>query len=240
MDGNLVFFVKVVGGNIRNNPPMKRWQVREDYRRMKNLGAILMFNEVGRHWYRAILRMVLGKRYKIVALYRSETPIAFKRKVFKKVGKRIVLQHKGKRKASPPRRTVILILRHRVTGLVFAVVCSHRVSGAWNFRDKVAKAWRKMVWNQHDEGEDELLQELYDSGISWVRFEDYNKIEVDPSVPDETFILGHRNIVKMSICSAPGGVQFTVVNKKKVDDGIHTDHPLLVAELRGLEGTIRA
>lgn len=228
----LEFFFLVVGANVRNNPPMSRAKVMSDYRRARDEGHVLLLNEVGRDSYRAMLRLVLGIRFKIVGLWRSETPVAFRKAKWKMLARHIYKMHEGKAGASPIRRLVIVILEHLRTGGVIAFVCSHRVSGAWNNKPKRFKRWRQKHWLEHDEAEKAYLLELYNNGITWVRFADFNKLSVEKVHPDEKWILGKHNIVKMSYLNAPGGVELSVEDAEMILK-VNTDHPMGKARMKG-------
>lgn len=226
------FYFRAVGGNVRGNPTMPSRKVRQDYKHMRDLGDILMFNEVSNPRYRAILRRVLGWAFIIGGMYRSETPIAVRRKRYRVLRRRVIKMHGGRVGASPTRRVVILIVQHRLTGIIFAIVCSHRVSGAWNNKLKRFKAWRKLMWLRHDTSEEVELLALYKQGISWVRFADYNRLGVELAHPNEKVILGQNNIVKMSFLEAPGGMTLKVLEKKMVRQ-VNTDHPFASAHFEG-------
>ena len=227
------FTFRVVGANVRNNPVMPRVWVEEDYHHAATLGDVLLLNEVGRRWYKALLRWILGPGFKVVGLRKSETPIAFRRSKWRLIWRQIYKMHEGHANASPTRRVVVALLQHKRTGLYMAFVCSHRVSGAWNNKLKAFKFWRKKAWMKHDEGEKVVLLDLYDRGITWLRFADFNRLDVDPVHDEEVLLMGHNNIVKMTYLVAPGGVDLGVLEKEMIRD-VHTDHPMEWARIQAV------
>lgn len=105
--------------------------------------------------------------------------------------------HKGRAGASPARWIVWVIARHVETRQVAVFVNTHMVSGAWNNKPKLFKAWRRQMWTDHWQA---LRDVVAGAAKKWpvVVVGDFNRVDVKPFHPDLRWA-DNRGIDKVAV-----------------------------------------
>lgn len=225
---------RLVTCNLQANPPMDQDKVENDINRVKAMGSVILWQEMKLDRYNAALHRLMDDS-NWIHIYSPEkaVPISIKRNLFTVIDRKAYKMHDGKANTSPSRWIVVALVRMTGTNIVFLVVNTHMVSGAWNNKQRANKAWRKDKWNLHRDKLDHLVNDARGKGISVIGGGDWNKTGVNMfhanMVNDST-----GNIIYLFHLPATGGTTF--VRNKMQSINVASDHNVRLVELKPTAG----
>lgn len=166
--------MRIVTSNIKNSINGALFSKR--VRQTSYLGGILLFQEIKGEADHRNLRAALGDGY-FVSHENLSIPIAVPFAEFEVISVGERKMHDGKKLTSPSRWVTWVVVRHRGTGIIFVVINTHFVSGAWNRKPKLNKKWRKHMWEQHFDRMRTVILNFVERGMPVAGGGDFNRKE---------------------------------------------------------------
>lgn len=215
---------------------MPKAKLMHDVRRAAQSGDLIGWNEIAPDSYYAGIR-ALGKDW---AHYMPrtdvvQTPISWRKSVFKKLGGGVVRTHRGLPGVSPNRYVTWVKLQHRKTGETIVRMNTHTVAGAFSPKEQSHREWRREAWHTHMTRLKDLVKHFTDKGEVVIIGGDFNRnhhrvmgnsVAYDNSLREGTH--GHATLDYMmhardkSIQTVDG----------RVKRGFHSDHDAVVVRYR--------
>lgn len=211
-------------GNIKNKPrALPRWKAREDIEKLCRLGTVNLAVEMGPRFYKQLFQdnaqRVFHARSKVMvgvpASYRDVSAVSYR------------LTH-GRRFVNPGRYLNAVFVRDQHFGpTVF--MATHWTNGAWNFKRKPFKKWRKKKWLRQEARARQVVGGWVAMGFNVVVGGDFN------TGPMRSHVNLHPNQVLveraglMHLYAIPTKGYTTKVLGRRVERDVHTDHPFLRA-----------
>ena len=214
--------------NIMNRPLMPQAKVLEDIGTAKRYSTVIGWQEINPARYKQAIRTA-GDGHWAHAQLDTPIPISVNADYYEIVSSEKYRTHKGRALASPSRWITWAIVRRRTDGLLFVVVNTHFVSGAWNAKKKLFKGWRKKMWRLHFAALHTLVAELRTHGYTVLVVGDFNKVNV-PELTGRQKSLVPGGIDKILVLPSPQGPDFRLLNTWEHRG--HSDHPQRTVRLR--------
>lgn len=217
--------VRLVTANIRNKPDLARWKVRADAGRIKHLGGVICWQEIGEEEDRADVATALGRGWR--TLWHGATPISVRTRHFRVISHGWRWAHESRPDVSPVRGTAWCVLEHKATRIRFAVVNAHFVSSAWGNKPVEAKEWRRSRWETHYRSFGRLIAELCQGGRSIVLVGgDFNRGNLSPEFAGSRIVkwLTERDGIDYLMAVGNVGRVRLVESGRVRTNELHTDH----------------
>ncbi len=211
-------------GNIKNKPrALPRWKAREDIVKLCRMGTVNLAVEMGPRFYKDLFRENVGRAFFPKSKVMVGVPAAYKY-----VFPRSCELSEGRRGINPRRYLNGVFVEGEHFGpTVFAA--THWTNGAWNFKRKPFKKWRRRKWLQQEDTTRHIVQAWLDLGYNVVVGGDFN------TGPMRNHVRLHPNQVLveraglMHLYAIPTKGYTTKVLGRRVERDVHTDHPFLRA-----------
>lgn len=214
-------------GNIKNKPRMKQHKVEADCHTLTRMGTVALACELGPKRYKKAFRQAAHTR----GLYAPRVDRAVQVAVAQSwaVGATHTIRlTRGLPGVNPSRWiTCVEVPGEHFGPTVF--MATHWTNGAWNFKRKPFKRWRKKRWLRQEAKARRLVGGLVAQGWNVVIGGDFN------TGPMRSHVNLHPNqhLVEraglMHLYAIPTKGYTTKVLGRRVERDVHTDHPFLRA-----------
>lgn len=216
--------------NIKHGTnPMVQWKVKRDVKTAKSRSGIVGWQEIKSARYKDAVRTVYRDDWETCQLA-SPIPISVRASNFKILKSGRQLTHHGRLLTSPDRYVSWAYVQCRDNPFKFIVMNTHYVSGAWNDKPKLHKAWRQRMWEVHWRQQQTLVLDAYKAGYSIIGTGDFNRVEVKRFHPDQVW-LTKGGIDKLWYLQGAHGPRFHQLGDLMRFD-LFSDHDLKVARVR--------
>jgi endonuclease/exonuclease/phosphatase (EEP) superfamily protein YafD len=109
--------------------------------------------------------------------------------------------HSGRERVTPARWITWVIVER--DGMRLTFLNTHLVSGAWNSKKKLAKAWRRLRWTEHETELRKILASLHRDHGPVIFGGDFNRLHVNRLHPQAVW-LDNRGIDKIGAIGTTG------------------------------------
>lgn len=215
--------------NIMGNPLMTQKRVWHDAQLAKSRSTVVGWQEIKTARYKRAINEAYLADWETCQLV-TPIPISVRSSTYKILKSGHQLTHHGKPGASPNRYFSWALVSCRDHPAKFIVVNTHFVSGAWNSKLKLHKAWRKRVWEVHWRALQTSVLDMHRAGFAVLGTGDYNRVDVKKFHPDQHW-LTPGGIDKLWWLQHPNGPKFIEV-AKVVNTGMRSDHALRTSRIR--------
>ena len=211
-------------GNIKNKPfPLRRWKAQEDIEKLCRMGTVNLAVEMGPRYYKQLFRNAAQQVFHADSKVMVGVPDTYNVEDF--------CSHpltKGIRGINPRRYLNAVVITDQHFGpTVF--MATHWTNGAWNFKRKPFKKWRKKRWLQQQARAARLVSVYVDLGYNVVVGGDFNTGPARWSVAlhKDQVLVERAGLMHLYAIPAPG---YTVkVLGRRIERDVHTDHPFIRA-----------
>ena len=233
--------------NIKSVPLMRTSKVVADLDRLlgswlKGKGAVIGLSEITPRTYKTAVKAAAVRHGFGVYGALEENPILWDLRRFEYYpagGRGRFTMHEGRRLVTPHRTYVWIALREVGTANVFIFVATHYVSGAWARAFRSFKAWRRGMWQDAWNDQNEFVDSMTDKGFAVVNVGDYNKGNFEPFSVGQVELLGSTAGI-MHVSWVDGryvkgdyvGTPVDRLNGSKNGGPLNTDHPAWGREVR--------
>lgn len=214
--------MRIVTANIKNRPPMRQSRVEHDVAKVKKRASVVLWQEINPGRYKHAVRYVGDGHWTTVHLG-TANPISFDAEHFELLDQGVKLAHRGKAFASPKREITWVWLRRKSTGHEFVVLNTHFVSGAWNTKPKLHKAWRQRVWKVHFRVLRKMIRDFHEDGLTVFAGGDWNRTGMQHHFDEMTFLAAH-GIIYLGYLEGFTGPKVQELATESIKM-VFTDHP---------------
>jgi hypothetical protein len=232
----------VASANVQCQPLMPLTHVYEDVREAAKNASVVGWQEIVPDSYIKAVKEALPCDWRTAwggSESKTGCPISYDSTVWEYVEQQVHDLHKGVKGISPNRFILVLILRHRASGIEFAFTNKHYIAGAWNNK-RSRKDVRQRMWREANRNDRKLTKKLLKRGCVVVGLGDYN------SRNDRKLAVGKRvrgSVVQYLVPPSAIDQIFVVLPKKYAMAGTHreavrarSDHPRRQARLHVEKG----
>ena len=215
--------------NIMGTPLMRQKKVLLDVKTVLSRSTVVGWQEISKPRYKDAVRSTYAHDWQVCELA-TEVPISVRKSQLKVLKSGHKLTHHGRAGASPNRYIswayVETVDRQPVR---FVVINTHYVSGAWNNKRKLFKAWRKRMWLVHNAQLRQLVLDAHESGFSVLVVGDFNRVSVEKFHPKQHWV-SNGGIDKIFWLEGKHGPQFSEVSAV-LRTNLYSDHDLKTARI---------
>ncbi len=228
--------MRLVTANIRHG--LSAAAKTEDMKKVRGLGSIIIWQEMGNTTTRALLRQHFpdSEWHHAPANDATPTRISVKKSLWnveQAASHQMHPKYPGVRGQRETYVTLALVTL-KTTGIQFLVTNSHYTPHAWCGHNVPAKQWRKDKWNLHHNKFQNLVIDARTKGITVVGGGDWNN--PNPSVFHVNQVWFRKaRLDYLFGLQASGGAGFTKNSDQSV--ALNSDHNALVAQLTWTAGT---
>lgn len=210
-------------GNIKNKPrALPRWKAREDIEKLCRMGTVNLAVEMGPQFYKRLFKEAAQR-----VLHADTKAMVGVPHSYRTFPVRVRLT-KGRRLVNPARYLNGVVVTDQHFGdTVFAV--THWTNGAWNFKRKPFKKWRRRRWFQQEAATAAQVARWVDQGYNVVVGGDFNTGPLRSHVqlhPDQVLV---ERAGLMHLYAIPTKGYTVKALGRRVERDVHTDHPFLRA-----------
>ncbi len=228
--------MRFVTANIRHG--MTVAAKREDMTKVRDLGSVIIWQEMGNTQTRALLRQHFPDSAWHHSPHRDEVPtrISAKRSLWE-IDQTASYQMHGKYPGVRGQRetyVTLALLTLKTTGIQFLVVNSHYTPHAWCGHNVPAKQWRKDKWNLHHNKFQNLVLDARTKGLTVIGGGDWNNPSPSTFHANQVWFRQARLDYLFGL-KATGGADFTKTGDQSV--ALNSDHNALVAQLTWTAGS---
>jgi hypothetical protein len=206
--------------NVKSNPTMRQWKVVHDVQHAASLADVVLWQEIIPKRYKRAVRDLDRTVWQTEHLD-TEVPISFRKDIWSLVKGNIVPLHHGRALTSPNRDLTWVKLRHNISHDEIVFVNTHYVSGAWNHKRRLHKAWRQMMWKRSWNIQHIFTLSMDDEPI--IGGGDFNRLTLEPFVATQDEVWAPSTSIDHIYTIPTRALKIVVIERRKNSNNF-TDH----------------
>lgn len=230
--------MQFVTANIRHG--MSVANKREDITKVRDLGSVIMWQELGNTESQAVIAQELPDSdwYNLPAATRPTDRMSIRKSHWKVEQATSYLMHKGLQGVRGQRETytTVALVTSKTSNVQFLVMAAHFTPHAWCGHSVPGKAWRKDKWQLHWNKMQSIAADARSKGITVIGGGDWNRPPsgVDKFHSSQDWFRQAKLDYLFGI-PASGGSTYVLQSSQSVE--MNSDHPALVAKLSWTAGS---